>query len=86
MVSYRFFNIIEQEAEKLIQTMDTSGDGLIQFWEFVEFFKPKVDRPEQVGLGGIHENAGVDEAKINQDEKNLEMQFAGINDIGMLGQ
>ena len=31
-----------QEAEKLIALMDESGDGLIQFWEFVEFFKPGV--------------------------------------------
>ena len=22
--------------------MDESGDGLIQFWEFVEFFKPGI--------------------------------------------
>ena len=31
-----------QEAEKLISLMDESGDGLIQFWEFVEFFKPGI--------------------------------------------
>ena len=28
-----------QEAEKLIALIDESGDGLIQFWEFLEFFK-----------------------------------------------
>ena len=31
-----------QEAEKLIALMDESGDGLIQFWEFVQSFKPGV--------------------------------------------
>ena len=28
-----------QEAEKLITLIDESGDGLIQFWKFLEFFK-----------------------------------------------
>jgi hypothetical protein len=31
-----------QEAQRLISLMDESGDGLIQFWEFVEFFKPGI--------------------------------------------
>jgi hypothetical protein len=78
------FYIFEQEAEKLIQTMDTNGDGLIQFWEFVEFFKPKVDHPEQVELGGMHQDAGRDAAQDNQAEKNLEAQFAGFNQVAML--
>ena len=78
------FSIFEQEAEKLIQAMDTSGDGFIQFWEFVEFFKPKVDHPEQVELGGMHQDAGGDAAQDNQAEKNLEAQFAGFNQVAML--
>jgi len=77
-----FFYIFGQEAEKLIQTMDTSGDGLIQFWEFVEFFKPKVDHAEEVELGGMHEDAGGDAAKNNQAQ--LQAEFDGINHIGML--
>jgi hypothetical protein len=84
MVSYRFFLFLEQEAEKLIQAMDTSGDGFIQFWEFVEFFKPKVDHPEQVELGGMHQDAGGDAAKKNQADNDLEAHFAGISQVGML--
>jgi hypothetical protein len=84
MVSYRFFLFLEQEAEKLIQAMDTSGDGFIQFWEFVEFFKPKVDHPEQVELGGMHQDAGGDAAKKTQADNDLKAQFAGISQVGML--
>ena len=76
------FYIFEQEAEKLIQTMDTSGVGLIQFWEFVEFFKPKVDHAEEVELGGMHEDAGGDAAKKNQAQ--LEAEFEGINHVAIL--
>jgi len=81
MLSYRFY-VFEQEAEKLIQTMDTSGDGLIQFWEFVEFFKPKVDHAGEVELGGMHEDAGGDAAKNNQAQ--LEAEFEGINHVAIL--
>ena len=42
-----------QEAQRLISLMDESGDGLIQFWEFVEFFKPRIQNKHESNVTDV---------------------------------
>ena len=53
-----------QEAQKLVSLMDESGDGLIQFWEFVEFFKPGIQDKQGKNMTDMVE----DTLKQNADQ------------------